>query len=122
MVEPASTVGALFLSCILLLTTPTASAASAFAFSQTLGDHAVLQNPIIIWGMGDPGAMVNTTAVWKTGSFHNSTTVGADGIWRQPLPNIAESIDVPFQVTSKSAGVALTLSDLLAGKVILCSG
>ena len=36
-------------------------AAAPFTISNTLGDHAVLQNPIIIWGTGVPGETISTT-------------------------------------------------------------
>lgn len=46
-----------------LATVAAASAAdgSKFSISNTLGSHAVLQNPVIIWGYGVPGESISTT-------------------------------------------------------------
>ena len=100
-----------------------------FAFSNTLGDHAVLQNPITIWGIGPPGATVATlvsggaaTPPVPSPPAPLSTTVGSDGIWRQAIPNLAESL-VPVTISSTSGGNrTIALHDILIGKTILCSG
>ena len=70
------------------------SLAAPFAFSNTLSNDAVLQQPVTIWGTGTPGATV-TTAVAVTadegarnvagGPPPLSAEVGADGIWRQAI-------------------------------------
>ena len=83
---------------LLALLACTATAAP-FAFSKTLGDHAVLQNPIVIWGMGAAGSQVTTVvnasasprpdaAAAAAPATTLETTVGADGIWRQPLARL----------------------------------
>ena len=97
-----------------------AQAASPFAFSNTLSDHAVLQNPIIIFGTGAAGSTVVTT-VTSAPSVTLNATVGDDGIWRQQLPVMAEGT-AAFNVTSRSRGTSIVLHDLLCGRTILCSG
>lgn len=101
-----------------------------FAFSNTLGDHAVLQNPITIWGIGTPGATVTTavsggvvtTPAPSPPPAALSTTVGPDGIWRQAIPNLSESL-VPVSILSTTGGNrTIALHDVLIGKTILCSG
>ena len=72
---------------LLLLSTATpTSAAAGFSFSNTLGDHAVLQAPITVWGVGTPGSTVTTTVSGGRGRHPRAslptTIVGADGIWR----------------------------------------
>eukprot|EP01051_Picozoa_sp_SAG22_P031948 SAG22_NODE_13214_length_414_cov_1.028571_1_plen_96_part_10 len=74
---------------------PQAAGPATFAFSNTLGDSAVLQNPITIWGTGTPHSTVATVAV---GGAQASTKVGADGVWRQPL-RLAESLE-PVTISS----------------------
>ena len=101
-----------------------------FAFSNTLGDHAVLQNPITIWGIGSPGATVATVVSGGAATPSAppsppaplSATVGPDGIWRQAIPNLAESL-VPVTILSTTGGNrTIALHDILVGKTILCSG
>ena len=110
---------------VLLFLAVAGTSAAEFGFSRTLGDHAVVQNPVTVWGTGEPGTTV-TTAV--SGGPRTSSQlkglqakVGKDGIWRQALPTLAEGI-VPYKITSESAGVSIVLGDILVGKTILCSG
>ena len=100
-----------------------ASSAGTFALSHTLGDHAVLQNPAVLHGTGSAGATVTTTAS-VDGTLlltQLTTTVGADGIWRQPLPTMPEGF-TPHSFNIKSGDTELTLVDILFGKTLLCSG
>lgn len=184
-----------------LATVAAASAAdgSKFSISNTLGSHAVLQNPVIIWGYGVPGESISTTvaqdqvslnvliglllhrsghAKWTCSwpsrprffvpptvspcqpvrcSVHTmhvpplftepcfllpslplfqwhqkeqyNCVVGADGIWRQPLEPLGVVTargtpgPEPYTIASTSSTMeTITLSDILVGKVILCSG
>lgn len=184
-----------------LATVAAASAAdgSKFSISNTLGSHAVLQNPVIIWGYGVPGESISTTVAqdqvslnvliglllhrsghakwtcsWSSrprflypspphlvnrfvvvytlcmsphySHSHASSSfplplfqwhqkeqyncvVGADGIWRQPLEPLGVVTargtpgPEPYTIASTSSTMeTITLSDILVGKVILCSG
>jgi len=110
----------------------TTAAAAPFTLSKTLGDHAVLQNPAVLHGSGTAGATVTTsattaataeatTASERAPLTQLTTTVGADGIWRQPLPTMPEGF-TPHSFNITSAGSSLALSDILFGKTLLCSG
>ena len=108
----------------------TTAAAAPFTLSKTLGDHAVLQNPAVLHGSGTVGATVTTTTAATAEAATASerapltqltTTVGADGIWRQPLPTMPEGF-TPHSFNITSAGSSLALSDILFGKTLLCSG
>ena len=79
-----------------------------FAFSNTLGDHAVLQNPIVIWGVGSPGLTVATVVSSSGWTKKGVATIGANGIWRQVVPHLPESL-APVTVVSTSGGKAIAL-------------
>ena len=137
---------------LLALLACTATAAP-FAFSKTLGDHAVLQNPIVIWGMGAAGSQVTTVvnasasprpdaAAAAAPATTLETTVGADGIWRQPLGAMATGLTaytITSTITSRTssgdlagadadadadanADAPIVLKDVLVGVTFLCSG
>jgi hypothetical protein len=64
------------------------TSAATLTLSASLGDYAVLQRdavspPAVVWGFGSPGATV-------TGALDGAplppASVGADGVWRVPLP------------------------------------
>ena len=98
------------------------SAGAPFQLSNTLGSHAVLQPPVVIWGLGTPGASVRTTVSGSVLPIAAATTlVGADGIWRQPLSVVDQGL-APVVITSSSEGATVTISDVLVGRVFLCSG
>ena len=68
--------------------------AAPFAFSNTLSNDAVLQQPVTIWGTGTPGGVVTTTVTValaivdghrKRGSPPSLAKIGVDGIWRQAI-------------------------------------
>ena len=90
-----------------------------FAFSNTIGDDAVVSLPFILWGYGTPEASVSI-AVSNTVS-KVVTTVGADGIWRQAIAQLEESL-VPIDISAVSQGTTIHLHGILVGHVILCSG
>lgn len=94
-----------------------------FQLSNTLGSHAVLQPPVVIWGLGTPGASVTTTVSGSASPIPAATTtVGADGVWRQPLPSLVEQGLASVAIASSSEKATVTISDILVGKVFLCSG
>ena len=105
---------------VLLYTCAVRANDQPFSFSRTLGDHAVLQNPIVIWGTGTSGDSVSKTI--STGSSETmNTTVGLDGIWRQALPTMKEGLEA-FSLILRSSSGSISLQDLLVGKSFLCSG
>jgi sialate O-acetylesterase len=132
---------------IVLLLACTATDAP-FAFSKTLGDHAVLQNPIVIWGTGAPGSEVTTVVNASAGAAAATapgaaaapgtsleTKVGADGIWRQPLGAMATGLaayTITSTITSRTSSgdldadadtdAPIVLKDVLVGVTFLCSG
>eukprot|EP00936_MAST-01D_sp_MAST-1D-sp1_P001477 g1477.t1 len=117
---------------VLLASALCTATALPFAFSNTLGDHAVLQNPIVIWGFGTPGSQVSTVVNASAGSAAAAaatavpsplqTVVGADGIWRQPLPAMTEGLTA-YTISSRQDGAdAAVLEDVLIGRTLLCSG
>jgi hypothetical protein len=92
------------------------------AFSNTLGDHAVLQQPVIVWGNGVPGDTV-TINHSTPGASTTTAKVGPDGVWKsQALTGLVESL-APITITATSSSKATAvLHDILIGKTILCSG
>ena len=107
---------------VLGLIVPMVSAAP-FAFSATLGDHAVLQNPIVLWGSGTPNSCVAITVAGGDckAQVDLNTTVGADGIWRQPLAAMDEGFTA-YTISARSGAANAVLKDVLVGKTFLCSG
>ena len=98
------------------------TAQSPFGLSHTLGDHAVLQNPAVIHGTGTPGATVSTIVSAEGLAVTTlNTTVGEDGVWRQPLPTMVEGF-TPHSFNMSSGSSSLSLMDILFGKTLLCSG
>ena len=98
---------------------------AAFAFSRTFGDNMVLAlsrtNTVVVWGTGEAGSQVKTTA---TGAVPPTfqTTVGHDGIWRQEITGLREGFTPTTIVSAVAGGAEIALKDVLIGKVILCSG
>jgi len=90
----------------------------ALNISRTIGDHMVLQRntPAVIWGFDRPTQRVITTFLGET----YTTTAGADGIWRQSLPAMAEGGPYSVQVSSDKG--AVNISDILFGDVFVCGG
>ena len=90
----------------------------ALNVSRTIGDHMVLQRntPAVIWGFDLPMQRVSTTFLDKT----YTTVAGADGIWRQALPPMAEGGPYSIQVMSDTG--AVNISDVLFGDVFVCGG
>lgn len=80
---------------------------------------AVLQRdmPIPLWGHARPGAKLRVTLA----SVVTTAQAGADGRWTATLP--AQAAGGPYTLTaSADDGTAQTLSDILIGDVLLCSG
>jgi sialate O-acetylesterase len=100
-----------------------ASLAAPITLSNVLGDHMVLQRdavspPAMVWGFGDAGVVVKTSL----GATVLSTTVGSDGVWRQPLPPTPASSTPVTILFNASDGSSASLSDVLFGDTFLCGG
>lgn len=111
---------ALAAAAVLAAACATGESASPFHVTNVLGDHAVLQRDgtgALVWGFGAPGTNVTASTPW--GDF--STTVGADTTWRITLPPQPAGGPYSLSFTSSDGG-AQTLSDILFGDVIFCSG
>ena len=75
-----------------------------------------------LWGFAAPGASVSTTLDCGGCPPVPDATAGADGVWRAQVPPLLPTA-VPFNVTFTTAGApAITLTDVLVGDVLLCSG
>jgi sialate O-acetylesterase len=82
-------------------------------------DHAVLQRdrPIAVWGRAATGETVRVSM----GGLQASGRADATGRWSAELP--AMGAGGPFTLEARAAsGAAQTLSDILVGDVLLCSG
>ncbi len=82
-------------------------------------DHMVLQREVEcpIWGTCDPSSAVN---VLLDGQPAAATTSDARGAFRVKLPAVREP--GPHRIEVRSGDDVVTLSDVLAGEVWICSG
>ena len=97
------------------------SSTSTFTLSNALGDSMVLQRApasAIVWGTAEPGVNV-TVRLHRT---HVHATAAADGVWRISLPPRPASIEPTTLHFESNDGGRATLTDILFGDVILCSG
>jgi sialate O-acetylesterase len=83
------------------------------------GDHMVLQqqSKAAIWGWAKAGSMVTITASWDKKKYKVKT--GDDGKWKVYIATPAAG--GPYDLTI-SDGKPVTLHDVMAGEVWLCSG
>lgn len=72
----------------------------------------------ILWGFGEPGAKITTELAGKA----LTTTVSADGVWRQVLPPTPASTVPTDVVFSDEGSTKLALRNVLFGDVFICSG
>lgn len=81
-------------------------------------DHAVVQRDrsVAVWGEAAPGAGVDV----MLGPAHATAKAGVDGLWRATLP--ALKAGGPYALTAVSGADTLTVQDVMAGDVFLCSG
>jgi sialate O-acetylesterase len=105
----------LFTACLFLLLT-----ANLFAnvkLASPFADHMVLQRgvPVPIWGWADRGEKVTV----KLGKQTVSTTAGSDGKWMLKLNKLTAG--GPFVLTASGKNT-VTINDVYAGEVWLCSG
>jgi len=74
--------------------------------------------PNNLWGTDTAGANITVSAF---GQVHNTTTNG-DGIFSVTLGGAPKSV-VPTTITiSSSSGDSISLSDVLVGHTVVCSG
>jgi hypothetical protein len=115
------------MAAVKLLLAALVPAAALLQVSKTLGDFCVLQRdavdpPAMLWGFGAAGATISVT-MDKKGL--PPAIVGADGIWRAPLPptpaDIGGGAGHMFALSS-SDGSTASLSHVLFGEVWSCGG
>jgi len=77
----------------------------------------------MIWGFCEPGASVSVTFNGKTiaATIGPDQATGATTTWRVLLPATTASFD-KHTITATSAGVILTLGDIMFGEIWVCSG
>ncbi len=82
-------------------------------------DHMVLQagRPIPVWGKASPGEKVSVRA----GSQVKEGQAAADGKWSVTLDSLKSGEELTLSIQGGS-GAPITISDVLAGEVWLCSG
>ena len=110
------------LHCFFLLSA--AATSGPFRFSNTHGDHMVLQQAPAkaqIWGFGTAGQSVSVVTTAAGGATPIKATVAADGTWQVALVPVKASAN-PVTVTATSGTTSITLKDVLYGDVWFCSG
>ena len=107
------------LALLALACASTGTGATPLSVSNTLGSNMVLQRgrPAPIWGWATNGAAV---AVEFRGSSLR-TTAGVDGLWKVALPPQPATL-TPAEIKVTSGSVDITLTNVVFGDVILCSG
>eukprot|EP01052_Picozoa_sp_SAG31_P004231 SAG31_NODE_174_length_21353_cov_23.387974_1_plen_204_part_00 len=101
-----------------------APAAASFRFSNTHGDHMVLQQAPAkaqVWGFGTAGQSVSVVTTAAGGATPVKATVAADGTWQVALAPVKASV-TPVTVTATSGTASIALKDVLYGDVWFCSG
>lgn len=112
-------------TAVLLLLLSSSTCSGQVAFSNSLGDHAVLQRGVTntVWGLA-PGAItaVNVTLASAAGPTVFPASIDAARIFRAVLPPMPASMSA-FNITATASdGSSHMLTDLLIGDVFLCSG
>ncbi|MFA4945830.1 MAG: sialate O-acetylesterase [Lentisphaeria bacterium] len=94
-------------------------APAALRLPAILSDNMVLQadKPVRIWGWAPPGQAVTV----KVGGQEKAATAGADGKWQITLAPLKAG-GGPLEMTVAGGGATLTVKNILAGEVWLCSG
>ncbi len=98
---------------------PAWAAPEAPLLASVFQDHAVLQRdrPVAVFGSGKPGARVTL----RLDGAVATARIAADGTWRTALP--AHAAGGPYTLTAEASdGTRQTVSDILVGDVLLCSG
>jgi len=84
----------------------------------------VLQHGVnaVVWGWAPRGTVVNTTL---RGVIHQSSVNSTSGLWRQllpPQPASLVSVNLTFAAKIGGSLQTITLTNILFGEVLFCSG
>jgi sialate O-acetylesterase len=112
-----------YLFCLVLALLPLAAHAASLHLSNVFGSSMVLQRgkPIPVWGWTDAGAAV--TASFTGLASNASATADAKGFFKVVFPAQPATLTPVEIVVCAAAGAACaSLSDVLVGDVVLCSG
>lgn len=95
------------------------SASAEVQLSKVFGDHMVLQQeqPIRIWGTGDPGEEVTVELAGKSADV----TAGDDGKWQVDLPAM-KADGKAHELAAEGDTNIVTAKDVWLGEVWICSG
>ena len=95
------------------------SGGSSFRMAPLFTDSMVVQqrSTVPLWGKGTPGARVVIHASWNAGA---SATVTPEGNWSTTIAT--PRAGGPFEIRVQADDTTLTLKNVLAGEVWLCSG
>ena len=94
-------------------------AAAKVTMPAIFADNMVVQQQteMRIWGKAEPNKKVTVAPSWSKQKY--TTTAGADGSWKTAVQTPAAG--GPYEITI-SDGEALTIRNVLAGELWLCSG
>jgi sialate O-acetylesterase len=111
-------VGAMKWSWCVVLVLASSAWAGELWLPGLFADGMVIQadRPVAVWGKADPSASVRITL----GDKSLTATADASGRWQAALPAVAPG--GPHQLTIASGDQTVTLNDVMAGQVWLCSG
>ena len=101
------------------------SCAYSFNFSNTHGDHMVLQRDgsgALVWGFGLPFAPMTLLLSGASGNATTPGLVDSEGIWRVRLPPQAAGGPYSLRADCASTGESAHLTDILFGDVVICGG
>ncbi|MDG1873647.1 MAG: sialate O-acetylesterase [Mariniblastus sp.] len=95
-----------------------AAQADEFRFANIFGDNMVLQRntPVTIWGWANPNDSVEVSLRDQV----IKTVADNGGKWTVKLEPLG--LGEPFHVTAKTSNQAITLNNVVAGEVWICSG
>ena len=105
--------GALLIACLV-------PSSALLAIPSTWGSSMVVEAEVAntLYGTDEPSATITVTAF---SSSHNATADSA-GIWQVTLPAQPISTVPTSIVISSTSGGSLTLTDVLVGYTVVCSG
>jgi sialate O-acetylesterase len=88
--------------------------------SNVFGSNMVIQRnkPAPIWGWAPEGTAVTVTF---DGTVYNTSAKGSGGLWKQILPAQQENT-VGRDIVIQAAGASVTLTNVVFGETIFCSG
>lgn len=108
---------ALFLAALVLAAA--SPLAAAIRLPSVIGDHMVVQRdkPVAVWGWASPSEAVTV----RLGGAEVTVRAGRDGLFTAALP--ALKAGGPYELTVRGdKSPAVTVRDILAGEVWVCSG